>query len=198
MSQSVVELGDACFGSRVTGAAMIDERQKRSGYTCWHRRAWPLLVRETPSETLFPRRLKSWVRLWGRLGAELFDRFWSGDRFVRADMISLARREGGQRGVAVAQKLEQCRIAPAADDGIVSPAKQMIPLPNKRGGSDECPKTFDELAEKLKRRFEQLENVGREMQRELEEWGKRLDETERCLSKDGHWPARLNGRGRRV
>lgn len=196
MSAMPLELESGGLRTLAHRSAFEDAAAGTHEYTRLHREAWPLLVRETASETLLPQTLKSWVRLWGRFGAELFDRFWSGDRFVRSDMISLARREGGQRGVAVAQKLEKCRTAPAADDRGVSHAKEMTSLSNERGGLvDECPKSFDELAEKLKRRFERLADVEREMQRELEEWGKRLDETERRLSRDGQW---LNGGGRRL
>jgi len=74
-------------------------------YTEFHREAWALVIGEAGSETLTPENLKSWMRLWGRLGAELFDRFWSGDEFVRRDMINRARTLGGRRGAVLAERL---------------------------------------------------------------------------------------------
>lgn len=197
MSAVPLRMESSGFGSQAHGGAFEVPAAGAHEYTRRHRAAWPLLVRETPSDTLLPRKLKSWVRLWGRLGAELFDRFWYGDGFVRSDMISLARHEGGPRGVVVARKLEQWRTEPATNEDIVSPEEASISLSRDRDGSDECPKTFDELAAKLKRRFERLEDVGRQMQRELEEWSRRLDETARRLSKDGWWPEMPNGCGGR-
>ena len=76
-------------------------------YTHFHRQAWAVVICEAGSETLTPENLKSWMRLWGRLGAELFDRFWSGDEFVRKDMIDRARTHGGRRGEVLAERLSR-------------------------------------------------------------------------------------------
>ena len=74
-------------------------------YTRFHRQAWAVVIGEAGSETLTPENLKSWMRLWGRLGAELVALFWSGDEFVRKDMIDLARTLGGRRGKVLAERL---------------------------------------------------------------------------------------------
>src|SRR5437868_1870598 len=74
----------------------------RSEYTRRHREAWPLLVRGPESEMLVPTELSSWLRLWGRLGAELFRCFRDGDGHIRSDMIALARKTGEWRGEVVA------------------------------------------------------------------------------------------------
>ena len=76
-------------------------------YTRFHRQVWAVVICEAGSETLTPEDLKSWMRLWGRLGAELFDRFWSGDEFVRKDMIDRARTHGGRRGEVLAERLSR-------------------------------------------------------------------------------------------
>src|SRR5207302_10306432 len=63
----------------------------RAEYTRRHREAWRVLVRGPEAESLVPPELSSWLRLWGRLGAELFRCFRDGDAFTRGDMITLAR-----------------------------------------------------------------------------------------------------------
>lgn len=78
-------------------------------YTCNLRRAWASLLHEHGAESLDVRNRKSWVRLWGRLGAEMYECFRDGDELVRGDMIHLANREGGWRGRAVAVRLEEWR-----------------------------------------------------------------------------------------
>lgn len=186
MSAVPVEMESTAFDSLTPRPLFEHDAFVTHEYTCRHRTAWPLLIRETPSETLLPRKLKSWVRLWGRLGAELFDRFWSGDRFVRSDMILLARQTGGERGVVVARKLEKWRITEAVNQRIVSPENRESPARDDHRGSDACPSTFDDLAAKLNRRFDRLEENRRQMEKELEEWGKKLEATERRLS-NGDW-----------
>lgn len=197
MSAMPVEMGSTAFDSPAPRDPFDHDAISTHEYTNRHRTAWLLLVRETGSETLFPRKLKSWVRLWGRLGAELFDRFWSGDRFVRSDMISLARREGGARGVVVARKLEEWRITEDFHQRIVSPENQEKTAPDGDRGSDACPATFDDLEAKLNKRFDRLEEIGRQMERALQEWGRRLEETEHRLSKGGWLPTTHNESGRR-
>lgn len=78
-------------------------------YSCNLRRAWTLLLHEHGVELLEVRNRKSWMRLWGRLGAELYGYFRNGDELIRADMTHLANREGGWRGQAVAGRLEEWR-----------------------------------------------------------------------------------------
>src|SRR5262249_9550447 len=80
-------------------------------YTRFHREIWPLLLREIEIGMLAPRSIKSWLRLWGRVGAILFRCFWFGDSFVRADMIALARRAGGRQGELIAKQLEHALLA---------------------------------------------------------------------------------------
>lgn len=75
-------------------------------YTQRHRVIWPLLLRGAFSETLNPADRRSWAMLWGRDGENLYRCFFEGDPFVRADMIALARRQGGWRGKLVAEELE--------------------------------------------------------------------------------------------
>ena len=89
------------------GRCRVDrfEAAEAHEYTQFHRQAWTVVIHETGSETLTPENLRSWMRLWGRLGAELFDRFWSGDEFVRKDMINRARTLGGRRGEVLAERL---------------------------------------------------------------------------------------------
>lgn len=198
MSALSLETESIGFGSQARRGAFEDVAVGSHEYTRRHRTAWPLLVRETASETLLPRKLKSWVRLWGRLGAELFDRVWFGDGFVRSDMILLARREGGPHGAVVARKLDQCRQQPRADVRIVALERGMKSSRDARGGTDSSPMTFDELAEKLKRRFDRLNDVRRQMEKELEEWGSRLNETERRRSNDCWRLRRPNHGGRRT
>lgn len=85
-----------------------------SEYTHIHRQAWLLLLRTATPQVLPVHNLKSWMRLWGRLGAELFNCFWSGDQFIRKDMINLARQAGSWQGETVARSLEGCLSTPAS------------------------------------------------------------------------------------
>lgn len=78
-----------------------------SEYTQRHRELWSILVRGRDAETLDPAQLPSWLKLWGRLGGELFECFHHGDDHVRLDMISLARGVGGWRGPFIADRLER-------------------------------------------------------------------------------------------
>jgi len=77
----------------------------RGEYTQRHRCLWPLLLRGLQSETLNPVDRRSWMRLWGREGEDLYRCFVDGDPFIRADMIALARHHGGWRGKIVADEL---------------------------------------------------------------------------------------------
>ena len=99
------EIQTPACGRRSRRPADQDDACAQHEYTWLHREAWPLLVREAGSQELTPGSLDSWMRLWGRLGAELYDRFWSGDEFVRTDMIALARTAGGWRGKIIAARL---------------------------------------------------------------------------------------------
>jgi len=76
-------------------------------YTQRHRELWPQLVSGRDAETLVPDQLPSWLVLWGRLGAELYQCFHLGDDHIRADMIGLARDQGGWRGTLIADRLER-------------------------------------------------------------------------------------------
>ncbi|HKQ47564.1 MAG TPA: hypothetical protein VJZ71_05815 [Phycisphaerae bacterium] len=76
-------------------------------YTWFHRSAWPLLLHVAGCQLPAIDNLKSWMRLWGRLGAELFACFKNGDEFIRSDMISLANEYGGWRGRLVAGALRR-------------------------------------------------------------------------------------------
>lgn len=102
---------DAC----VRHSALDKEPSRQNEYTRILRHVWPLLLRGVDVQELNPRSLKSWVCLWGCLGAALFNCFWRGDQFVRADMIVRARQQGGLRGKMVAHQLEQCAIYVSRD-----------------------------------------------------------------------------------
>ncbi len=78
-------------------------------YTQRHRDAWPLLLRSADAEQLRATDMTSWLRLWGRLGAELFQCFRMGDAHIRTDMVNLARDLGGWRGRMVAASLDRWR-----------------------------------------------------------------------------------------
>lgn len=92
MWESPVESGSRSLDAAITCGSMSDDLCEAHDYTCWHRHAWTLLLGETGSETLKASDLKSWMRLWGRLGAELYRCFRDGDQHVRNDMIRLARQ----------------------------------------------------------------------------------------------------------
>lgn len=85
-----------------------DETVERSEYTRRHREAWPVMVRGPEAESLVPAELTSWLRLWGRLGAELFQCFRDGDAHIRTDMIALSRA-AGWRGEVIADRLDVWR-----------------------------------------------------------------------------------------
>lgn len=95
---------DAPTGNRVNYEAMAFGE-----YTQRHRDAWPLLLRTQDAEALRTTDLESWLRLWGRLGVELYECFRLGDAHIRADMIHLARELGGWRGRLIADSLERWR-----------------------------------------------------------------------------------------
>lgn len=76
-------------------------------YTSLHRQVWVSCVRAAGTAMPDVVSLKSWMRLWGRLGAELHRCFRNGDQFVRRDMISLARETGGLAGRVLSDRLMQ-------------------------------------------------------------------------------------------
>lgn len=94
---------DAC----VICSALNEEPSGQDEYTRFLRQAWPLLLCGAAFQEFNPRNLESWVRLWGLLGAALFNCFWRGDQFVRTDMIVRAREQGGLHGNMVARQLER-------------------------------------------------------------------------------------------
>src|SRR5438477_12070862 len=83
-----------------------DDSLQRGEYTRRHREAWPVMIQGPDAESLVPAELSSWLRLWGRLGAELFRCFREGDGFIRSDMIALARTTGGWRGELIAARAD--------------------------------------------------------------------------------------------
>ncbi len=105
MATMAIEFQPPEYGTPDRCRADCCEASEPHEYTRFHRQAWTVVINEAGSETLTPENLKSWMRLWGRLGAELFDRFWSGDEFVRTDMIARARSQGGWRGEILAERL---------------------------------------------------------------------------------------------
>lgn len=105
MATMPLEFPSLEYGTRDRCSVDPYEISEPHEYTRFHRQAWTVVIGEVGSESLTPENLKSWMRLWGRLGAELFDRFWSGDEFVRKDMIDRARTLGGKRGEVLAERL---------------------------------------------------------------------------------------------
>lgn len=79
-------------------------------YTPLHRQTWVVCVRAAGTETLDVVSLKSWMRLWGRIGAELHRCFRNGDHFVRRDMITLAQEVGSLAGRVLADRLARWNI----------------------------------------------------------------------------------------
>ncbi|MCK6485883.1 MAG: hypothetical protein L6R00_17285 [Phycisphaerae bacterium] len=106
MATMPMELQSPEWGAGVNVGALDYDASGPHEYTRLHREVWPLLVRETGRDSLLAESRESWMRLWGRFGAELFECFWSGDPFIRRDMIARARERGGSRGEIVAQVLE--------------------------------------------------------------------------------------------
>jgi len=105
MATMPLEFQTSAYGAPDRHPTELDGASKPGEYTRLHRETWPLLLRKDGSQALKPDNLRSWMRLWGRLGAELYCCFWSGDEFVQTDMIARARTLGGWRGRILADQL---------------------------------------------------------------------------------------------
>lgn len=77
-------------------------------YRAWHWAIWPRLLATPSAGNLAVEDQESWSCLWGRVGAELFRCFLSGDHNIRRDMIF---RAAGVGAFEVAARLDKWRLA---------------------------------------------------------------------------------------